>query len=250
MKKDKTKLLSVSTAPKKRLRDFEKHAGLKFKSHELLNLALSHRSLANELGSNAANNEKLEFLGDSVLGLVVTEYLYHLLSEEDEGRLAKIKSFVVSEESLAGIASSLNIDKFILIGRGEEKSGGRSKKTILADALEAVIGAYFLDAGFKRAKEFVLQCCVPEITKVLENRHRQDYKTLLQEYLQKTYKMYPRYQVTKKAGPDHAKTFWVRVKFREKTFGPCKGRSKKEAEKRVAELAYSHLLRTEISNKR
>ena len=195
----------------------------------------------NERGSNVANNEKLEFLGDSVLGLVVTEYLYHLLSEENEGRLAKIKSFVVSEESLAGIAYALNIDRFILIGKSEEKSGGRSKKTILADALEAVIGAYFLDAGLKRTKKFVLKCCVPEINKVLEGRHRQDYKTLLQEYLQKTYRIYPRYQLTKKTGPDHAKIFWVQVRIQEETFGPCRAGSKKEAEKRVAEIAYNHL---------
>ena len=241
MNKDKT-VSSISTARKKRLQQFEKQAGLKFRRYTLLNQALSHRSFGNEHNSSSANNERLEFLGDAVLGLVVTEYLYHLLPEEDEGRLAKIKAFVVSEESLAGIASLLSIDNFILIGKGEERSGGRSKKAIVADAMEAVIAACFLDAGFKRAKDFVLKYWIPEINKVLEDKHRKDYKTLLQEHLQKVHRIYPKYQLIKKTGPDHARIFWMQVLVQDKTFGPCKGRSKKEAEKQAAELAYKHLL--------
>jgi ribonuclease-3 len=231
----------VSSDRKKELQLFEKHAGLRFRRYDLLNLAFSHRSFANESGASVANNEKLEFLGDSVLGLVVAEYLYELLPEEEEGRLAKIKSFVVSENSLADIARALRVDTFILIGKGEEYSGGRSKKALLADAMEAVIGAYFLDSGFDKVRKFILRYFVPEINKVLENRHRKDYKTLLQEYLQKQHKMYPKYQLVKKTGPDHAKEFWMEVQVLDRKFGPGRGRNKKEAEQKAARLAYEYL---------
>ena len=215
---------------------------MKFRSYDLLNLAFSHRSFANERGSQVADNERLEFLGDSVLGLVVAEYLYQLLPNEDEGRLAKIKAFVVAEDSLADIAPKLMLDHLLLMGKGEELSGGRTKKAILADTLEAVIGAYFLDAGFAKARKFVLRYCIPEITKVLENRHRKDYKTLLQEHLQKAHKICPRYHLIKKTGPDHARVFWIDVEALDKRFGPGKGNSKKEAEQRAAECAYKRLV--------
>jgi ribonuclease-3 len=177
---------------KKELRLFERTTGIRFRREDLLNLAFSHRSFAHESARNIGNNERLEFLGDSVLGAVVSEYLFTALPDKTEGDLAKIKSFVVSEDSLAGIAKNLKIDNFILIGKGEEFSGGRSKKAILADCLEAVIGAYFLDSGFKKCKDFILRFMLPEITKVLENKHRKDFKTLLQEYVQKVFKTYPR----------------------------------------------------------
>mgnify|MGYP000502577878 CR=1 FL=1 len=135
---------SIPNAPpidperKKELLLFEKHVGIRFRKLELLNLAFSHRSYANENGGEVDNNEKLEFLGDSVLGLVVSEYLYCTLSDRAEGDLARIKSFVVSEDSLAEIAKNIKVDNFILIGKGEEYSGGRSKKAILADCMEAL----------------------------------------------------------------------------------------------------------------
>ncbi|MGI9256927.1 MAG: ribonuclease III [Salinispira sp.] len=229
-------------AAKKRLREFEEYIGVRFKKKSFLNLALSHSSLGSEYGASTANNEKLEFLGDSVLGLVVAEYLYRVFPGETEGKLAKIKSFVVSEDRLASIAVSLHVDEFIIIGKSEEKSGGRQKKAILADAMEAVIGAYFLDSGFKRGREFVLKYWIPEIEKVVENRHYNDYKSLLQEYVQKEFKSHPKYQLTKKTGPDHAKIFWMKLNIQDKTYGPCKGYSKKEAEKKVAERAYRQLV--------
>jgi ribonuclease-3 len=231
----------VSPERKKDLQLFEKNAGIRFRRQDLLNLAFSHRSFANESGCDIANNEKLEFLGDSVLGLVVAEYLYRLLPGEAEGRLAKIKSFVVSEDSLADIARRLSVDSCILIGKGEEHSGGREKKALLADAMEAVIGALYLDSGFKTVSKFILRYFVPEIEKVLEDRHRKDYKTLLQEYLQKTHKVYPRYILAKKTGPDHAKVFWMEVQVLDRRFGPGKGRNKKEPEQRAAEAAYRYL---------
>ena len=226
---------------KKELQIFESHSGIRFKKLELLNLAFAHRSYANEHAHSIGNNEKLEFLGDSVLGLVVAEYLYVSLPGKVEGEMAKIKSFVVSEDALAVIAKRLKVDTFILIGKGEEYSGGRSKKAILADAMEAIIGAYFLDSGFKVAKKFVLKYLVPEINNVLEDKHKKDYKTLLQEYVQKEFKAYPRYNLEKKTGPDHNKTFWMDVEVDGHNYGPGQGKNKKEAEQEAAKLAYEEL---------
>ena len=222
---------------------FQRHAGIKFKDLDLLNLAFCHRSFANEQGGGVGNNERLEFFGDSVLGLVVAEYLYESLPDRAEGELAKIKSFVVSEASLQGIARELRIDNYILIGRGEEFSGGRSKKAILADAMEAVIGAYFLDSGLRESRRFVLRFLIPEIAKVLEDRHDKDYKTLLQEYAQRKFKTYPKYVVSKRTGPDHDRVFWMEVEVAGKSYGPGKGPNKKQAEQAAASLAYASLTR-------
>ena len=235
------KMPPVDQERKKELLLFEKHIGIRFRKLELLNLAFCHRSFANESGTDISNNEKLEFLGDSVLGLVVSEYLYRTLTDRAEGDLARIKSFVVSEDSLAEISKSIKVDNFILIGKGEEYSGGRSKKAILADCMEAIIGAYYLDSGFRASKVFVLKYLVPEINKVLENRHKKDYKTLLQEYVQKRYKSYPRYSLVKKTGPDHDRTFWIDVSIQGKAYGPGKGKNKKEAEQHAAGIAYRDL---------
>lgn len=224
----------------KELQLFEKQAQIRFRNRELLNLAFCHRSYANE-NEHMDNNEKLEFLGDSVLGLVVAEYLFDRLTDRPEGDLAKIKSFVVSEEVLAVVAHDLRVDNFILIGRGEEYSGGRTKKALLADAMEAIIGAYFLDSGLKKSRKFILDQIVPEIDKVLANRHKKDYKTLLQEYVQKHHKTYPKYNLIKKTGPDHSKTFWMQVQVKDKSYGPGKGKNKKEAEQQAARLAYEAL---------
>lgn len=220
---------------------FQRHAGIRSTDVQILNLAFCHRSYANEQGGEIANNEKLEFLGDSVLGLVVAEYLYQTLPDRAEGEMAKIKSFVVSEQSLAEIARNLKVDNFILIGKGEEYSGGRGKKALLADALEAIIGAVFLDGGFREARKFVLDQLVPQINRVLENRHAKDYKTLLQEFSQKAFRCYPKYTLAKKTGPDHDRVFWVQVDVNGTVFGPEKGGNKKEAEQAVAGVAYRAL---------
>ena len=231
----------IDAERKQELQLFEKQAGVRFKKLELLNLAFCHRSFANERHNDIDNNEKLEFLGDSVLGLVVAEYLFNTLTDRAEGDLAKIKSFVVSEDSLAAIARDLRVDNFILIGKGEEFSGGRSKKALLADAMEAIIGAYFLDSGFKSSRRFILRYLVPEINKVLENKHRKDYKTLLQEYVQKKFKSYPKYVLMKKTGPDHSKTFWIEVRVNDETYGPGQGKNKKQAEQEAAKIAFETL---------
>lgn len=223
---------------KKLLKQFEKSSGVRFKNEALLDLAFSHRSYSNENADHRDNNERLEFLGDSVLGLVVASYLFHILSDRAEGDLAKIKSFVVSEDILSGIAKNLGIDQLLLIGKGEENSGGRSKKALLADALEAVFGAYYLDAGLAEAQRFILQLLVPEINNVLEDKHKKDYKTLLQEHVQKIHKSYPKYVLVDKTGPDHDKTFFMEVQVNGKTLGSGSGKNKKEAEQEAAGMAY------------
>lgn len=241
-KQQSYRLPEVSAERKKELLLFERQAGLRFRKLDFLNLAFCHRSFANETPATTDNNEKLEFLGDSVLGLVASEYLFLTLQDKPEGELARVKSFVVSEDSLASIAREIKVDNFILIGKGEEFSGGRTKKAILADCLEAIIGAYYLDSGFKPAKEFVLQYLIPEINKVLEDRHKKDYKTLLQEFVQKQYKTYPRYTTVKKTGPDHDRTFWVEVRVNDVVYGPGKGKNKKEAEQDAARIAYKAIV--------
>lgn len=226
---------------KKELQRFEKEAGIRFRRHDLLNLAFCHRSYTNEHQEQKDNNEKLEFLGDSILGLVVSDYLFNTLPEKVEGDLARIKSFVVSEESLAELALPLHVDKYLLIGKGEENSGGRLKKAILADAMEAIFGAYYLDAGFKEAARFISTLLIPQVNKVLENRHKRDFKTLLQEFCQKNFKTYPKYIVVKNSGPDHNKTFWIEVLVNDVNYGPGLGKNKKEAEQKAAQEAYLRL---------
>ncbi|MEM5947759.1 ribonuclease III [Spirochaetia bacterium 38H-sp] len=230
----------ISEDRRKELLLFEKQNGIRFRSLELLNLAFSHRSYAHEQ-VGVGDNERLEFLGDSVLGLAVADYLYNTFPDKAEGELARIKSFVVSEDTLYDVALKIKVDNFILISKGEEFSGGRSKKALLADATEAIIGAYYLDAGFEAAKDFVLRLIVPEIDKVVENRHKKDYKTLLQEYVQKNFKTYPKYRLVQKKGPDHNRTFVIEVMILDKSYGPGKGKNKKEAEQDAAAIAYKAL---------
>jgi ribonuclease-3 len=222
---------------KKVLAAFQQSAGLRFRNQGLLNLSFTHRSLTNESGQKF-NNERLEFLGDAVLGAVTAALLYEGQRDKAEGELAKIKSVVVSEEILAGAARELQIDGLLLLGRGEENTGGRTKKAILADTLEALIGALYLDSGYKAAFNFVKRRMEPEIRRVLENRSPRDYKSLLQERCQRIYRSCPVYRLLKRSGPEHERIFWVEVAAGGRTFGPGTGRNKKTAEQEAARLAY------------
>lgn len=209
---------------------------LSITSLELLNTAFTHSSFANEFKNGSINdNERLEFLGDSVLSLVVSEYLYNNY-EGDEGDFSKIRSFAVSEDSLAEVAVGLHLDKYLLIGKGEELTGGRHKKAILADCMEAVFAAVFLDQGFEVARSFILKHLIPRI----EHSHR-DYKSLLQEFVQKRWKAVPAYNLVRTEGPEHNQVFWYTVCVHGKTYGPQSGHSKKEAEQNAAMLACNSL---------
>lgn len=227
---------------KAELCEFQRVAGIKFKNLDLLDLAFHHRSFSNESQQHVRlNNERLEFLGDAVLGMATASHLYESMEDKPEGDLAKTKAVVVSEPVLSEIALHLGIDKCLVLGKGEEQSGGRKKKAILADAMEAVIGAYYLDSGFRAAEEFVLRYIEPEIEKALDNKHIRDYKTLLQEYFQKKYKICPVYELVKKTGPEHDRTFWTNVILNDVTFGPATGKNKKEAEQAAAKLAWERI---------
>lgn len=231
----------VLPARRNLLAAFQKNIAVRFKDISLLDLAFHHRSFSNESAASSLNNERLEFLGDAVLGMAAAGFLYERLCGHSEGELAKTKSVVVSEAILSEIALQIGINQCLLLGRGEELSGGRQKKALLADALEAVIGALYLDSGYRTTEKLVLSLLVPEIEKVLSNKHHKDYKTLLQEYCQKKYKVCPQYELVKNTGPDHDRTFWVSVEFGSSLFGPEQGKSKKEAEQAAAQKAWNSL---------
>ncbi|MBO5117266.1 MAG: ribonuclease III [Treponema sp.] len=228
---------------KEHLLGFCKNVGIKFKNLELLDQAFYHRSIQNEV-HNVKSNERLEFLGDSVLGFATASYLYKNF-ENPEGELAKIKSAVVSEKTLASIAKKIGIDKLLVLGKGEKLSGGSEKPALLADCMEAIIGAYYLDSGYENAEKYVLSFIVPEIELICKEGMK-DYKTLLQEEVQKKYKSFPKYEVIKKSGPDHNQTFEIVVQINDFVLGPEKGKSKKEAEQKVAKKALDFLKKEQI----
>lgn len=232
----------IALERKKMLIQFCKRLSIRFNDITLLDLALHHRSFSNENTQYAhCNNERLEFLGDSVLGMATATFLYEDMAENPEGDLARIKSVVVSEQTLAPIALRMGIDTMLVLGRGEELSGGRSKKAILADAVEAVIGAYYLDSGYEAAEKFVLSFIADEVHKVQADKGQKDYKTLLQELYQKKSKQCPVYELVKTSGPDHDRVFWITVHLGNKAFGPAQGKSKKAAEQSAAKMAYEDL---------
>ena len=177
--------MSVSPDRKKKLIDFCKNLGLKFRDIDLLDLAFHHRSCSNEdINFKDLNNGPPGLLGESGLGLVAADFLYNDMTKNSEGDLSKIKSAVVSEDALAPVALKFGLDKMLVLGHGEELSGGRTKKAILADCMEAVIGAYYADQGFSAAQKYVLSFIVPEVRKIQKTGGK-DYKSLLQEMYQK-----------------------------------------------------------------
>ncbi|MDR2467343.1 MAG: ribonuclease III [Spirochaetaceae bacterium] len=237
-------LPEIDGARKSELTAFQKACGIKFRNSRLLHLAFIHRSISNEIGvssRNKQNNERLEFLGDAVLGAVTATLLYQDQPGRTEGELAKIKSIVVSSETLSGIARELQIDTLLILGHGEELSGGRTKKALLADALEALFGALYLDAGYNAAFEFIKRCIAPEIERVQEKRGFQDYKSLFQEECQRCFHVYPKYRLIKRSGPEHERYFWSEVTVAGKVFGPGMGKNKKAAEQEAAKLALESL---------
>ena len=233
--------VKVDRERRKELLLLQRIAKIRFNDINLLNHALAHRSYANERRVERFNNERLEFLGDSVLGVVVTEYLFLNQPQQPEGYLAMVKSHVVSEDSLAQAAREMTLENYILIGKGEELSGGRTNKALISDALEALFGAYYLDSGLEACRKLILNCLGSEIHKVLNDEHQKDYKTILQELVQQSFKTYPRYLVTKRSGPEHRQQFWVKVQVMDNSYGPGRGHTKKEAEKAAAQLAYKAL---------
>ena len=222
---------------------FQEDNSLRFNNIDLLNLAFTHTSYANEAKGGMDNNERLEFLGDAVLDMVTAQYLFeNYYAVYHEGEFSKIKAIVVSEDSLSEIASRLEFERYLLIGKGEKSQGGARKKAIQADAMEAVIAAIYLDKGLEEAREFILSFIPSQIEKVLRNKVAyKDYKTKLQEFYQKRRGRVPVYTLVSQSGPDHDQVFSVTVQVEGKTYGPATGKSKKHAEQNAAREALIHL---------
>jgi ribonuclease-3 len=212
----------------------EDKLGYVFENKSLLAIAFTHRSYINEhREASIAHNERLEFLGDSVLGLVMAESLYHRLPTDSEGKLSQLRSKLVDASSCAEAFEKLELPAFLLLGRGERMSEGRSKGSIFADAFEAVVGAIFLDGGLAMAKSFLLCHLDVEVNRVIGSPPR-NYKAELQDFCQKRFQTVPNYQVESEKGPEHAKVFHVVVSVEGKVVGEGEGKSKKEAEQSAA----------------
>ncbi|WP_341456805.1 ribonuclease III [Caloramator fervidus] len=223
---------------RKQLEEFEKIIKVKFNDKELLDKALTHSSYANENGLKYnEHNERLEFLGDSVLGLIISEYLFKKFKYKQEGKLSRLRASVVCETSLAELARNICIDRYIRIGKGEELTGGRNKDSLLADATEALIAAIYLDKGYDKAKDFVLKNLKDKIELIARRKEYIDFKSKLQEYVQKNLTATIKYNVTNEWGPDHDKTFEVEVFLDNINYGHGQGKSKKEAEQMAAKNA-------------
>lgn len=220
---------------------------LEFSDDTLLHTALAHRSWCAENGG-AESNERLEFLGDAVLGLVVTTHLYATYPDYPEGELAKIRAAVVSTVSLAEVALEIGLGEYLLLGRGEDQSGGRRKRSILADAVEAVIGATYLDMGWSRSVELILSLIGERIVVAAAGPGGHDYKTRLQEHCAHEFDVVPRYVVADH-GPDHDKRFVAQVNVDGKQVGEGEGRSKKQAEQSAAAMALRHFLQSRNDTK-
>ena len=210
---------------------FEEIIGYKFKDKSLLQTALTHSSYANEMNGKVDYNERLEFLGDSVLGMITAEFLFTHHPEMPEGKLTKTRAAMVCEKSLHRFAQSIKLGEFMYLGKGEINTGGRERPSILADAFESVIAAIYLDAGFEEAKKFVLGFIS---TADIEETVITDYKTALQEIVQKNPGEYLEYFMVGESGPDHCKTFIVEVHLNNNVIGTGEGRSKKQAEQMAA----------------
>lgn len=215
------------------MKELEKKIGYNFRNKELLQLALSHSSYANEK-QGRQDNERLEFLGDSVLGFITAEYLFTTLKARPEGELTKLRANAVCEKSLAVFANEINLGDYILLGKGENMTGGRERPSILSDAFESVIAAIYLDGGMEEAKKFVLRFVSTSTT---DTAKATDYKTMLQEVIQKNPDEHLTYRLVAESGPDHNKEFTVEVYLNSNCIGTGKGHSKKKAEQAAAKEA-------------
>lgn len=223
---------------KARIAEFEEKIGYTFQDKALLVHALSHTSYTNEHGmEKQASNERLEFLGDAIVDMVVSDYLYRHNSTEPEGTLTKWRASVVCEASFAHIAAGMDYGSYLLLGKGEEATGGRSRSSVLADAFEAVIAAMYLDSDIETVSAWIIRHLQEELTLAMQGKMAKDYKTLLQELVQKGERGKVSYVITDEKGPDHAKTFCVDVLVDGERAASGSGTSKKDAEQAAAGAA-------------
>ena len=222
------------------LADLQQNISYTFKEPQLLERALTHKSYANE-NKVPYHNERMEFLGDAVLTLIVSEHLLMSCPDSTEGDLSRLRAAVVSEPALAVIGRTLALGAYLLLGKGEEQTGGRDKDSLLADALEALIAALYLDAGKDAAEAFILRFFEDVIKRTCAARTSLDYKTALQERCQERLKQLPEYRVVSETGPDHQKQFDVELQVKGQVYGRGTGKSKKEAEQKAAKEALEKL---------
>ncbi len=223
---------------------FEELIGYKFNNTIYLERALTHSSYNKEKNTKHQDNERLEFLGDAFFDAIVSAELYMMMSDVTEGKLTKTRALVVCENSLAKAARSISLGQYIYIGHGEEVGGGRDKDSILADAMEAVIGAIYIDGGYEPTKKFVLKFFGETIKDAAEGKLFSDYKSEVQEFIQKNGRNIAIvYNVAREEGPAHAKTFFVNLSYDDKILGEGSGKSKKEAEQNAAKVALARLKR-------
>lgn len=215
----------------------QKNLNYKFHNVDFLKNALTHSSYANEVRNGTVSNERLEFLGDSVLSVIVSDYIYNNFPNMPEGELTRLRASLVCEKSLCCFSRELNIGKFLLLGKGEEKGGGRERDSILADAFEAVLAAIYLDGGMEAAKKHVMRFILPELGHTDYEDGFKDYKTLLQEIIQRNPEESVSYILVDEQGPDHNKRFTVEVHLNSNVIGKGTGKSKKNAEQMAARQA-------------
>ena len=226
------------------IKDLERRIGYEFHNLSLLQNALTHSSYANERWHNSLlSNERLEFLGDSILGMVVAEHLYRSFPDRPEGELSRMRADMVCETSLAQVADRLDLGTHLMLGHGEEQGGGRTRASILADAVESVIAASYLDGGFTAARTFIERFILPNVP--VTGFHKADYKTALQELVQQKKNQVLSYALVGESGPDHAKQFVVQVLLNGEPIGEGTGSSKKRAEQEAARCAIRQLQQKE-----
>jgi ribonuclease-3 len=222
------------------LSDLQQRIEYTFKDAVLLERALTHKSYANE-NKVPYHNERMEFLGDAVLSLVISEYLMKACPDSTEGDLSRLRAAVVSEPALAAISRGIGLGDYLLLGKGEDQTGGRNKDSLLADCLEALIAAVYLDAGKDAAEALVIRLFEEVIKKTGTSGNSLDYKTKLQELCQEQLKQLPEYRIVSETGPDHQKQFAMEVWFKGQLSGQGTGKSKKEAEQQAAKEALEKL---------
>jgi len=212
-----------------------------FKEKSLIELAFIHRSFANEnRGVVKGHNERLEFLGDSILGLIVSDFLYCHLPNRPEGELSYLRSRLVEAPACTLYLQKIDLEKYLMVGKGEAMNEGKGRGTLLADLFEAIIGAIYLDGGIEAARSFFFDHFKSDVLSIIEKPHR-NWKAELQDYCQKSHQKPPDYEVLREEGPDHLKTFFIEVRLDKKELGRGKGSSKKEAEQDAAENAINNL---------
>lgn len=226
------------------LNELSKKLCYTFKKPEVIIQAFQHSSYVNEqIDSDLRDNERLEFLGDAVLDLAISHILMELFQDSKEGDLSKYRATVVNENGLYQVAQALALGDYLTLGKGEEVTGGRRRPSILADTMEAVLGALYLDAGFEKTKEIIQRLFLPLLNEIETEKAVTDFKSQLQEYTQEVYKTRPEYVLVGESGPPHDKTFKVALHIQGKTMAEDEGKSKKEAEQKAAKKAFECLKR-------